>query len=164
MLLGAPPGQQPEKTSELQTQVFLATRGLKKGAILALTGLAALVLGQVVHQPRTYQVKSIHGDTSVGKSVGGAEPAAQPTRALAQARRPTNAASSPVLQVAPGTSPPMAAPRMFPVYDGRVTLNLAETPVIGAPTNQYVAVSLFDYTCHHEGDLNQRSRSFRTSA
>ena len=43
----------------------------------------------------------------------------------------------------------MAAPRMFPVYDGRVTLNLAETPVIGAPTNQYVAVSLFDYTCHH---------------
>jgi uncharacterized membrane protein len=39
--------------------------------------------------------------------------------------------------------------RMFPIYGGRFQFNLHDIPAIGAPTNAHVAVSLFDYTCHH---------------
>ena len=38
---------------------------------------------------------------------------------------------------------------MVPVYSNRFQLDTFEAPILGAPTNQHVIVSLFDYTCHH---------------
>jgi uncharacterized membrane protein len=56
-----------------------------------------------------------------------------------------------VVPIPGGTNMPPPAPskRMFPIYGGRFQLDLHEVPAIGAPTNAQVAVSLFDYTCHH---------------
>jgi protein-disulfide isomerase len=38
---------------------------------------------------------------------------------------------------------------MFPIYGGRFQLNVYDVPTMASPTNAQVAVSLFDYTCHH---------------
>ena len=54
-----------------------------------------------------------------------------------------------VIAPAPNATAPPSPKRILPVYGGRYELNLFEVPALGAPTNAQVAVSLFDYTCHH---------------
>jgi protein-disulfide isomerase len=60
----------------------------------------------------------------------------------------TPAAESPSVPHPQVQSAVALPPRLFPVYS-RFMLDLEAVPVIGAPTNAQVIVSLFDYTCHH---------------
>jgi uncharacterized membrane protein len=53
-----------------------------------------------------------------------------------------------VTPIAGGGTNTVTPDRIFSIYD-RFQLNLREVPMLGTPTNAQVAVSLFDYTCHH---------------
>lgn len=105
--------------------------GLWAGVVAA----GVVVLGQLVHQPKTFVVTSLHLQTH---AVAGGElglPSAPERPELAQTAVRGSESSQPV--------------RLFSFYEGRFTVNLHEVPVIGSPTNPQVVVSLFDYTCHH---------------
>jgi uncharacterized membrane protein len=108
LLVSAPFRSAPAKPWELEKQVYVTPRTLRKVALLAAMALAGLVAGQLAQTHRTFVVAPMPGGTNM------------PARA-----------------------------RMFPIYGGRFQLDLNEVPVMGAPTNAHVAVSLFDYTCHH---------------
>jgi uncharacterized membrane protein len=96
-------------------------------AALAGLGVAALIAGQCLHAPKTFVVQKIPGAPAAAPSV------------------------PPVASVPPGipTTPTTAAQRLFPVYGGAFTLDVADLPVMGDPTNSQVMVALHDFTCHH---------------
>jgi protein-disulfide isomerase len=50
----------------------------------------------------------------------------------------------------------MPLTRPFSFYSGRFEIDLYEVPVIGPPQARHVAVSLFDYTCHHCKMMHER--------
>jgi uncharacterized membrane protein len=151
LLFGAPLRHPPDKPWELEKQVFVSPRAVRKAAFLAASALALLVAGQVVHQPKTFVVKSIDAATNAPTAL---QPASAASAAATQARVPTSSATSappaPISVPAPAAaSMPVHGPRMFPIYNGRFQVDLHEVPIIGSPTNAQVIVSLFDYTCHH---------------
>jgi hypothetical protein len=45
--------------------------------------------------------------------------------------------------------PVSAMKQPFKFYEGMFAVDLSAVPVLGAPTNARVVVSLFDYSCHH---------------
>ena len=108
------------------------------GLWAAVAAAAGLVLGQLVHQPKTFLITTIPAQTNAVAATGtvGAGAPGLSAQPLAGAIQPTGAHAS-------------QGPRLFSFYDGRFTLDLQEVPVIGSPTNPHVIVSLFDYTCHH---------------
>jgi uncharacterized membrane protein len=125
----------------------LQQRGFAKGPLLAgAGGVVILALGQLVHQPKTYAIKTI-------APAANTPPLATTNAALlvnstgAAPLQPAQA-SAPARAEAP-SQPQPAPPRLFPFYGGRFTVNVNDVPVIGSPTNRHVLVSLFDYTCHH---------------
>ncbi len=157
------PGQL--KPWELDTTIFLAPSMFRRGLLLAGLGLTALVAGQVLHEPQTFVVQRLPQTSSATNPptgsnippapavtrIGSNDPAAavQTNAGLATASpvettRPTNGQSASM----PTATPP-GPRRLFPVYQGRFQLNLADLPLIGAATNEQVMVALHDYTCHH---------------
>jgi uncharacterized membrane protein/protein-disulfide isomerase len=170
LLIAAPIKQMPERLWDFEHQVFVTTHRFKRAALLALLGLTALIVGQSSHEAVTGVITSIPGNpagvtnTSVAATQATVVNAAITNATNANPATPeTNApavvsatANSPV--AAPPTPPASSvpAPRLFPVYNGQVQLNLDETPVIGSSTNQHVIVSLFDYTCHYCREMHPR--------
>jgi uncharacterized membrane protein len=134
LIASAPFRSAPAKPWESEKQVYVTPRTLRKVALLATAALAGLVAGQLAQTHRTFVIAPIPSGTNM--------PARAPTVSS------TNTLPVPEARLA---SPPPPAPgkRMFPIYGGRFQLDLNEVPVMGAPTNAQVAVSLFDYTCHH---------------
>jgi len=143
LLFNAPLRNAPDKPWELEKQVFISPRSARKAALVAVTALALLVSGQVVHKPQTFVVQPIGAPTNAPAE---SKPAAT---AVVSTNIPTPSAApaSPPLPVV--ASNQSMAPRMFPMYGGRFQVNLHEIPTIGPSTNVQVVVSLFDYTCHH---------------
>jgi hypothetical protein len=155
LLFAAPFGNAPEKPWEIEKQVFVASRLIGKMVAVALAGLALLMAGQIVYQPPTS--REIKQESILAKAPPPVAPMpdwTQPPKTQT-APRP---APPPEPKPEPKSAPPLAAPtieaapwakRLFPVYEGRFSLEVSEVPLIGSPTNEHIAVSLFDYTCHH---------------
>ena len=142
ILAKAPLRSPAAKPWELEKLVFVAPRTLRRAVIVALLALAVLIAGQVNYQRRTLVVKPIEGGTNVAASITSKTPAQ--TVASNPSPAPPIAASV--------TNTPAAATstkRLVPIYSGQFQLDASEVPILGAPTNQHVIVSLFDYTCHH---------------
>ena len=134
-----------EESPRQGKETHLTYRAAKNGCVAALLGLALLVIGQVAHRPPTFVVKSIPSD-------GPATPApATPLRVQSPvsvtATPPAGQIPGPQTELKPATAP--QPHRTFPIYSGRFAVDLDAVPVIGAPSNAQVVVSLFDYTCHH---------------
>lgn len=134
LLVSAPFRSAPAKPWESEKQVYVTPRTLRKVALLAAAALSGLVAGQLAQTHRTFVVAPIPNGTNL------------PTRA--QSVSLTNTLPAPETRLVP-SPPPALGKRIFPIYGGRFQLDLNEVPVMGAPTNAQVAVSLFDYTCHH---------------
>lgn len=131
------------------------TRGrLVRFALIAVAGVWVLIAGQVMSRPRTGLVLST--ETAVNSATSWTNNST--VRDVAgQAPVPVPSNSPPAQGVVPAQAAPSLPPkRLFPVYGGRFEINLDEAPVIGAPTNQQVIVSLFDYTCHHCREMHPR--------
>jgi len=126
LLVNAPFKSAPAKPWDLEKQVYVTPRASRKAALFAVAALAGLVGGQFAQTHKTFVIAPAPHSTNL--------PAA------AQAAVATNTSLAPQ---------PGPARRVFPVYGGRYELNLFDVPALGAPTNAQVAVSLFDYTCHH---------------
>ena len=62
---------------------------------------------------------------------------------------PPAATNAPRQTYTPDMGPVSAMMQPFKFYEGLFALDLRDVPVIGAPTNARVIVSLFDYACHH---------------
>src|SRR6266542_355977 len=124
LLLGAPLRPAPEKPWELDEQIFLTTRVFKRVALVALAGLAGLVVGQLAHQPKTYRVKSIPGNPTVAKSSDHIAFHPPPTQGLAHLQVTTNVLVLREPKAGPGAEPPPPAARLFLVYGGRFQLDL----------------------------------------
>lgn len=135
LLVGAPFRSAPAKPWESEKQVYVTPRTLRKVALLAAVVLAGLVAGQLTQTHRTFVVAPMAGGTNM------------PQRA--QSAASTNTPPAPEIKSASAQALPSPARRMFPIYGGRFQLDLNGVPIMGAPTNAKVAVSLFDYTCHH---------------
>jgi protein-disulfide isomerase len=135
----------------IQRAAIRGTNGLRSSSgaktlsvTAALTSLGLLMAGQVVHTPRTGMVKSIPG-TGAATPVLATQAVVQPAPAAAL----TPASESPSIPQPQVQSAAALPSRLFPIYSGRFMLDLEAVPVLGAPTNAQVIVSLFDYTCHH---------------
>jgi protein-disulfide isomerase len=127
--------------TEVERGVYLTAGWGKRGAGIALVGLAALAAGQVVYTPKSYIVTP----------QASAPPATKVPATATALSTASNVVKSPVASnsSAPPTSVTSPAPRLFPVYGGRIQLDLDQVPSIGSTTNELIMVSLFDYTCHH---------------
>jgi uncharacterized membrane protein len=135
LLVSAPFRSAPAKPWESEKQVYVTPRAFRKIALIAVVALAGLVAGQVVQLHKTFVVAPMPGPTN------------PPPRARGVSV--TNPPPAPEVRTAPSPPPTALAKRLFPIYGGRFQLDLQEVPGIGTPTNAQVAVSLFDYTCHH---------------
>jgi uncharacterized membrane protein/protein-disulfide isomerase len=145
----------------------------------AAVALAVLLLGQMLHTPKTGRasrdfavgsnaqtflaaqaaalaksntVSTSTTDTALATS--SSNPALTPATNTSMAST-TNVPSSPPTNVVPvqvltpGMKPVEAMRRPFKTYGGMVAMDLAEVPLVGSETNPQVIVSLFDYTCYH---------------
>ena len=135
LLVSAPFRSAPAKPWESEKQVYVTPRTFRKVALIAAVALVGLVGGQLAQTHKTFVIAPVPGGTNMPASKQGAS--ATNTPPAPEARR----ASTP--------EPPASARRMFPIHGGRFQLDLNDVPVMAAPTNAQVAVSLFDYTCHH---------------
>jgi len=139
LLVSAPFRSAPAKPWESEKQVYITPRTLRKVALIAVVALAGLVGGQLAqtHKPANKMIKipPMPGGTNVPVPTQGASA--------------TNTLPAPEARRAAVQEPPLAGKRMFPIHGGRFQLDLYAVPVMAAPTNAQVAVSLFDYTCHH---------------
>jgi uncharacterized membrane protein/thiol-disulfide isomerase/thioredoxin len=132
-------------------QALITRRSLVRFALIAVAGVWVLIAGQVVSRPRTGIVASLpemsNAVTSSAVSVNSSLP---------RTSSPAPSSNPPPVAVAQPQRPSPPPKRLFPVYGGRFEINLDEAPLIGAPTNQHVIVSLFDYTCHHCREMHPR--------
>jgi hypothetical protein len=168
ILLNAPLQPAPEKQWQLEKAVFLPPHLAKTAAILALGALAFLAAGQSLYQSKTYRVQNLSGEMSATKSnvPAGLSNASPPL--LSTSRTPevsTSTQEAPIAKTNPPvTAPPLERPnplagiprptvgpngKAFSIYAGRFVFDLAEVPMIGAPSAPKTMVSLFDYSCHH---------------
>ena len=145
IFVNAPLRSPSAKPWELEKLVFLAPRVFRRVVVVAAMALAVLVIGQVKFNHRSLVVKPLGLGTNtlpVIKSNTVSPAAVAATNAVA----PAAVTATPP----PAPTPAMAvAKRMVPIYGNRFQLDTFEAPILGAPTNQHVIVSLFDYTCHH---------------
>jgi uncharacterized membrane protein len=165
VLLSAPFRHPPEKPWQAEKQVFVPFLLARKLSLAAVAGLALLVAGQALHQPKTFALTTVPtnivaqtlAQTSAPSSLlASTEPptSAPPTAAAAiksNVEPPTLSSvatsaqhpSIPAVQSKPGTN------GIFQIYGGLFSFDLRELPVIGDAAAPYKIVSLFDYTCHH---------------
>jgi uncharacterized membrane protein len=139
LLANAPFRGAPAKPWESERQVYVTPRVLRKVAFLAVMALAGLVAGQVLQVHKTFVVTPMPAGTNL------------PARVSAVAATNPPPAPPPPVETPPASAQQSPAParRIFPVHEGRFQLDLHDLPAMAAPTNAQVAVSLFDYTCHH---------------
>lgn len=123
LLANAPFRSAPAKPWDLEKQVYVTPRTARKVALLAVVTLAALIAGQISQVYKTFVLVPVPGGTNRPASAPGVLATNLPSASKAR--------------------------RMFPIHGGRFQLDLYDVPVMAAPTNAHVAVSLFDYTCHH---------------
>jgi uncharacterized membrane protein/thiol-disulfide isomerase/thioredoxin len=160
LLIGAPPRQTSEKPWELEKLVFISPRALKRIALVALLGIVALIAGQVAYTPPTS--KEFSQQDILAKVPTNVAPVTNPVTLTTPATPAPTPTNPPVVAVTPPKVEPMTqvvAPtlvvepkfpsRPHPIYEGRFSIDVSETPRMGSPTNRQVMVSLFDYTCHH---------------
>ena len=143
LLIAAPFRNVSAKPWELEQQVFVSARTFRKLALIAVLALGGLIAGQTLYQRQTMVVTSIPAGTNISRPATASVSSSIPAASIV--------ASDPVavpLAAAPAGLQAKAV-RSWPVYDGRFVLDVYDVPVMGAPTNQNVVVSLFDYTCHH---------------
>ena len=158
VLKGSPPRKTPEKPWELEKLVFLSPRSVRRAAVVGVIGLGVLIAGQVAYTPPTskeVRQQDILAAIPTNKPVA-TNAVSTPPPVIVASNPPAVVVTPPKSNPPPVIAPPgvtslavPAAPRIFPVYQGRFSLNVAEVPVMGAATNSQVMVSLFDYTCHH---------------
>lgn len=162
LLIGAPIRQMPDRLWDLDLQVFVTTRRLKRAFLFALLALTGLIVGQIAYEPKTGVVVTIAGASNAVPSLQAA------TQTLASVTMTNSIASNtlfsvplvpqipPASETGSTSNPSTAGPRLLPVYDGQFQLNVDEVPLIGSPSNVHAMVSLFDYTCHHCRDMHPR--------
>ena len=146
IFVNAPLRSPAAKPWELEKLVFIAPRVFRRVVVVAVMALAVLVIGQVKFNHRSLVVKLADLGTNT-------PPAIESNTVALAAVAATNAVAPAAVTSAPPTPTPAPAPavakRLVPIYNRRFELDTFETPILGAPTNQHVIVSLFDYTCHH---------------
>lgn len=124
LLFKAPVRPVPEKPWQQEKEIYVVPSKARSMTLLALSGVALLIGGQIIYRPASFSVSAV-GDATFKQA---------------------------------------ATNRLFQIYDGRFTFNLAEAPVIGPATAPHAMVSLFDYTCHYcrqmHGVLKQLHRTF----
>ena len=148
IFVNAPLRSPAAKPWELEKLVFLAPRVFRRVLVVAMLALAVLVIGQVKFEHRSLVVKPADLGTNPPPAIKSNPVALTPAPAAA-----TNAVVPATVTTAPASPTPAPAPvvakRMVPIYSNRFQLDTFDAPILGAPTNQHVIVSLFDYTCHH---------------
>ena len=151
VVVNAPVRSPSAKPWELDRLIFLAPRTVRRVVVLALFALTTLIFGQVKFEPKTMFVMPAPGVTNSPKAVLASNAVAPVAVAVA-----TNAPASAVPtsnETRSATTPvsPVAASlgRALEIYGGKFQLDSLALPTMGAPTNQHLIVSLFDYTCHH---------------
>jgi len=150
---------QAVKPWELESVVFITAATIRKLVLIALFGLAVLVAGQFLHQPASYVVQQIAAPASASTNSITPTNQAMAQSTTTSVTNPSAASTeggvaspSPTLVPPVQGTPPATAPktgRLFPIYNGRFQVDLADVPTLGAPTNAQVIVTLHDYTCHH---------------
>ena len=139
LLVSAPFRSAPAKPWESEKQVYVTPRTVRKVVLIAVVALAGFVGGQLAqtHKPANKMIKipPMPGGTNMPASTQGASA--------------TNPPAAPEARRAATQEMTVSGKRMFPIHGGRFQLDLYAVPVMAAPTNAQVAVSLFDYTCHH---------------
>lgn len=144
ILVNAPIRSREARPWELEKLVFLAPRVFRRVVIVAVAALAMLVVGQLKYERRTMVVKPAISGTNAAPAASTASTSAPPTLAAA-----TNPPVPTPTVTAPPPVPTPTEKRILPIYGGRFELDVFDLPTIGAATNKHIAVSLFDYTCHH---------------
>ena len=147
IFVNAPLRSPAAKPWELEKLVFLAPRVFRRVLVVALLALAVLVIGQVKFEHRSLVVRPANLGTNPPPTIKSNTVALAPASvAVTNPVAPTAVAATPP----PATAPTVATTkRLVPIYGNRFQLDTFEAPILGAPTNQHVIVSLFDYTCHH---------------
>jgi uncharacterized membrane protein len=116
----------------------------QRAVLVALVGVAVLVIGQTLQPVKTYQIAAVPVATN-------AAPANPPTPA-------------PVALPAVTQAPAPPPKRLVRIHGGAMEIDLDDVPVMGSPGAEHVMVSLFDYTCHHcrfmHGPLSQVQKGF----
>lgn len=147
IFVNAPLRSPAAKPWELEKLVFLAPRVFRRVLVVALLALAVLVIGQVKFEHRSLVVRPADLGTNAPPAIK-SNVVAPAQAAVAATNAVAPAATTPAPSPAPA-SVVAVTKRMVPVYGNRFQLDTFEAPILGAPTNQHVIVSLFDYTCHH---------------
>jgi uncharacterized membrane protein len=121
-------------------------RAWKGLAGLAVLGLIVLIAGQLVYQPKTFQVQEIARGPASSPTTSSASNSSDRTDRTDQpkATHPPN----------PIAATPSGLLRAFSVYDGQFVIDVGAVPTLGAYTNAQVMVALHDYTCHHCRDMH----------
>lgn len=150
IFVNAPLRRADAKPWELEKLVFIAPRVFRRIAVVAVALLATLIYGQVKFERKTMVVKPVlPGTNALAVTTTNIQP--EPPKPIATAT--STPEPTPVVFTTPPVPPqpttPAPAKRMLPIYGGRFEIDVMELPTMGAPTNQHVVVSLFDYTCHH---------------
>ncbi len=171
ILLAAPFGPAPEKKWQQEKHVFIPVRVLRNLALLAVIGLAGMVLGQTLHSRKTYVVTALPGVTNVSPPTTVGTPAPRGTIMFTNPALRAESKIKPGMQsnvtapqatkaaAMPPTTPQPLPPnpnrgRAFIVY-GTNILDLQQVPVVGLPDAPYMIVSLYDYTCHHCKEMHE---------
>lgn len=141
--------------TEVRRVSALAPGAARRAAGVAMAGLAVLIAGQAAHRPATgRELKGLASGTnlpmpSASANVATSAPVAASPAAPAPSVTPPAASPPPSQVFTPGGVPVEQMQRPFRFYDGMAAVDMMDVPVLGAPTNAAVLISLFDYTCHH---------------
>jgi len=160
ILLNAPFRKAPEKPWQVEKTVFVPPALGRKLALAAGAGLAMMVAGQVLHQPKTFKVQTIAPATVSTTALLSATANTQSLqRPPASATNASSSSTQAVQKPPPVTPPPPAIPanplltnlaagRVLQIYNGAFQFPLDEVPLMGPPDAPHVMLSLFDYSCH----------------
>jgi protein-disulfide isomerase len=130
---------------------------IKRGALPAALAMAALVVGQYLHAPKTYEKTSIDlPRVNAGNSNEVAALSLPVPTSNAPAVAQTNPATASQTVNSNSAEPALPKRRLHAIYNGMIQLDLFRLPMLGSPSAPHVIVSLFDYTCHHCREMHPR--------
>jgi hypothetical protein len=129
--------------------------------MIAIVPLAILILGQLLIEPKTFEVQRAEEVTCAPAPAEPQEPTARDTPPHAPAPTPqpavTRAPASPPPSPPPAAAPPVAAPappRMLALLEGRLKISTAAFPLLGPADAAHVLIDMLDYTCEHCRELH----------
>jgi protein-disulfide isomerase len=123
-----------------------------RAVLVGLAAVGALGAGQMLHEPRTFDVTplaSLPAGPEAARRVGPANPTAS---VLASAPPESNSSASISVQH-PGSA--ALASRELALHGGAFRLDLKTLPLLGLEDAPQTIVSLFDYTCSHCRQLHR---------